>query len=106
MNPKQETNLERAVGRIEAQNDALAAAIAKLTEKAEHADEWRHEVKDRLEKIEARDVSGAFVALQQSIRDGRMQLKGAFIGVALAGGAAGATVATFIKALWAWVMGA
>jgi chromosome segregation ATPase len=106
MTPRQETNLERSVGRIEANLEALAAAIAKLTAKADNADEWRHEVKDRLEKIEARDVSGAFTALQQSIRDGKMQLKGAMIGVALAGGAAGATVATFIKALWAWIMGA
>jgi hypothetical protein len=109
MTPRQENSIERSVGRIEARQETMAENIKALTDAVmgmkDASDEWRHEVKARLEAIEARDVSSAFIALQQSIRDGKMQIKGAFIGVALAGGAAGATVATFIKAIAAWIAG-
>lgn len=111
MTPRQENSIERAVGRIEAQLEAVSTYLQRVDGKLDAADEWRREVKTRLEAVEAHgrhmnDVAGAFDALQQSIRDGKMQAKGIIMGVGIAGGAAGATVATFAKNLWAWAVGA
>lgn len=105
MTPRQESGLERSVGRIEANLETLGAAIARLTEKADAADEWRHEVRERLDRHEVQSaqmvlVADAFSALQQSIRDGKMQARGVVVGVGLAAGAGGATLATGLK--WAW----
>jgi septal ring factor EnvC (AmiA/AmiB activator) len=110
MTPRQETSLERSVGRIEAQLESVTAALGRVDQKLDAADDWRHEVRERLEKMEARSahmdhVSSAFAALQQSIRDGKMQGKGVLIGIGIAGGAGGAAVATFFKGLWASIMG-
>jgi hypothetical protein len=106
----EEHNIERAVGRIEAHQESMAESIKTLTDAVmsmkDTSDEWRHEVKARLESIEARDVSGAFMALQQSIRDGKQQAKGIMIGIGVAGGAAGATIASGFKWLWAAILGA
>ena len=102
-------NLERLVGRIEAQLEALIASMEKVDAKLDAADDWRHQVKDRLEKMEAHgrnmtEVANAFDALQQSIREGTIRAKayskGVLIGIGIAAGGAGATVATFIK--WAY----
>ena len=105
------TNIERLLGRIETLLEMQGAAIDRLTEKADQADEWRHEVRERLEKNEAHGanmarVAEAFDALQLSIRDGKNQARGVVIGVGLAAGAGGATVATGIKWLWTALVGA
>jgi hypothetical protein len=50
-------------------------------------------------------VTVKFDALEQSIHDKKMQLKGIIVGVGIAGGAAGATVATGFKWLWAAILG-
>jgi hypothetical protein len=109
------TNIERLLGRIETLLEMQGAAIERLNEKADMADEWRHEVRERLEKNEAHGanmarVAEAFDELQKSIREGGIKAKsflsGAVWGVALAAGAAGATVATFIKWAWAALTGA
>jgi predicted RNase H-like nuclease (RuvC/YqgF family) len=110
MTPRQENSIERAVGRIEAQLEGLAHTLSRLTEKAEEADEWRHEVRERLERAESRgaqmtEVASAFSALQQSIRDGKMQAKGIVIGIGVAAGAGGATLATGLKAFFVWLIG-
>jgi hypothetical protein len=106
----EEHNIERAVGRIEAQLEAMTAYLAKVDAKMDAADDWRVEVRNRLERMEANDVSTAFTALQRSIHEGGIRAKsfltGATWGVALAAGAAGATVATFIKWAWAALTGA
>lgn len=111
MTPRQENSIERSVGRIEAQLEALTSALTKVDGKLDAADDWRTEVKTRLEKMEAHGehmnrVAGAFDALEQSIRDGKMQAKGVLIGIGVAGGAAGATAATGLKWLWAALWGA
>ena len=109
--PRQEGNIERSVGRIEAQLASISSYLEKVDGKLDAADEWRREVKTRLEAMESHSkqmdkVSGAFNALQQSIHDGKMQAKGMVIGVGVAAGAGGATVATFIKWAWATLTGA
>lgn len=111
MTPRQETTIERAVGRIEAQLEAMAANLQRVDGKLDAADTWRNEVKSRLEKMEDHGahmdkVAGAFDALQQSIHDGKMQARGMVIGIGVAGGAAGATAATGLKWLWAALTGA
>lgn len=114
MTPRQENSIERSVGRIEARQEIMADSIKALTDAVmgmkDASDEWRHEVKTRLETMEAHGrhmtvVADAFDALQQSIRDGKMQAKGVLIGIGVAGGAAGATVATGIKWIWAAMTG-
>jgi len=50
-------------------------------------------------------VAEAFNALQQSIRDGRMQARGVVIGVGLAAGAGGATMTAIASKIWQAVMG-
>jgi reverse gyrase len=106
MTPRQETNLERAVGRIEGQMEALTAAMttfsATVTTKLDAADEWRREVKSRLESVEDHGkhmslVAEAFNALQASIRDSKMQARGFVIGISVAAGSAGAAITSFIK---------
>jgi hypothetical protein len=111
MTPRQENSIERSVGRIEAQLEAMAANLQRVDTKLDLADAWRSEVKARLEAMEDHGArmdkfAGAFDALQQSFRDGKMQAKGVMIGIGVAGGAAGATAATGIKWLWAAIAGA
>lgn len=110
MTPRQENSIERSVGRIEAQLEIVVKNLEQVDIKLDAADRWRHEVKSRMEAMEAHGrhmtaVADAFDALQQSIRDGKMQAKGVLIGIGVAGGAAGATVASGIKWIWAAVAG-
>lgn len=105
MTPRQENSIERSVGRIEAQLEAVAAFIVKADGRMDATEEWQRDMTARFEKMEASDVSKAFNALQQSIHDGKMQAKGVVIGVGVAAGAGGATIATFAKSAWAWLMG-
>ncbi len=123
MTGAEERSLERAVGRIEARLDAQSTSIAELKadmksefegvkDQLNAADDWRHQVKQRLEAMEAHgahmtEVADAFDALQKSIHEGTLKAKsfmsGAAWGVALAGGAVGATFATFFKSIAAWL---
>ena len=107
-------NIERMLGRIEAQLEMQAEVINKLVERAEKADEWRHEVRERLERNEAHSlgmtkVAKAFDELQRSLREGTIIAKaysrGVLIGVGIAAGGAGATFATGIKWVWTAVTG-
>lgn len=111
MTPRQENGIERSVGRIEAQLEALAGAVKSLTEVVtsvkESAEPMRSDIAELKRRADlAAAVTEKFSALDQSIRDGKMQAKGIVIGVAIAGGAAGATAATGLKWLWAAIMGA
>jgi hypothetical protein len=117
MTPRQESNLELLVGELRGQLTGLNVVVAEMRSDLKSGlaevhtqiratDEWRHEVKDRLEKMDERDVSKAFIALQQSIHDGKTTVRGIMVGVSLAGGAVGATFATFFKSIWAWIVGA
>lgn len=107
MTPKQETSLERAFGRMEGQLESVITSLAEVKQNLEDANEYRHEVRTRLENVERQhknlsEVAASFTALQQSIRDGRNQAKGIVIGVGLAAGAGGATIATFARYVWDW----
>jgi capsule polysaccharide export protein KpsE/RkpR len=122
MTPRQETNLELLVGQLQGQLSVMTSSITELKadmkedlslvkEHMKNADDWRHQIKDRIERMEAHgkhmsSVAEAFDKLQQSIRDRTMQAKGVIVGVGLAAGAAGATLATFFKSVWAWFTGA
>lgn len=106
MTREEHASIDRLVGQLQAQHESAIAWMNRVDAKLDAADEWRGEVKKRLERMEESDVSVAFTALQQSIRDGKMQVKGALVGMSLAAGAAGATVATGIKWLWAALTGA
>lgn len=111
MTPRQENSIERSVGRIEAQNEALAENFKALTEAVLSVKDASETMKTDIAELKRRaDLAAAvtekFTALDQSIRDGKMQAKGIVIGVGIAGGAAGATAATGLKWLWAALTGA
>lgn len=102
MTPRQETSIERSVGRIEAQNEALAESFKALSEAVlairDAAEPMRADIAELKRRADiAAAVTDKFNALDQSIRDRTMQVKGIVMGVGIAGGAAGATVATGIK---------
>lgn len=100
MTPRQENSIERSVGRIEAQLEALAEAVKPLSE-------MRADIVELKRRADlAAEVTEKFTSLDQSIRDGKNQAKGVVIGVGIAGGAAGATAATGLKWLWAAMFGA
>ena len=111
MTPKQETSLERAFGRMEGQLESMIITLAKVKQNLEEANEYRHEVRTRLESVERQnaamaEVAESFGALQQSIRDGKLQLRGVIMGVGLAAGTAGATLPTIVQKVWAIFAGA
>lgn len=111
MNPRTETNIERTVGRIEGQLEHLVAEIAMVRKELEAASDYRHEVKARLERVEAHgqqmtQVADNFSTLQQGIRDGKMQMRGVVVGIGLAAGAGGAALTTALQKLWILFVGA
>ena len=111
MTPRQETDLQRSVGRIEGTLEHVVATLQRVEERSSARDVIMESVLARLEATETHGhamsgVADAFHALQQSIRDGKMQAKGVLIGIGVAGGAAGATAATGLKWLWAALTGA
>jgi|JI7StandDraft_1071085.scaffolds.fasta_scaffold167680_2 methyl-accepting chemotaxis protein len=111
MTPKAETSLERAFGRMEGQLESVITSLAEVKQNLEEANEYRHEVRTRLENVERQhkslsEVAESFGALQQSIRDGRMQVRGIVMGVGLAAGTAGATLPTIVQKVWAIFAGA
>ena len=111
MTPRQENSIERSVGRIEAHQEAMAEGIRHLAEAVtalrEASEPMRSdiaELKRRADVAEA--VTDRFNALDRAIHDRAMQAKGVVIGVGIAGGAFGATVATVIKWIVATFWGA
>lgn len=111
MTPKQETSLERAFGRMEGQLESVIIALAEVQKNLQEANEHRHEVRTRLENVERQhaslsEVAASFSELQQSIRDGKMQVRGIVMGVGLAAGTAGATLPTIVQKVWAIFAGA
>lgn len=114
MTPRQNDSLERSMGRIEGQLKGMAETLAEVRERLENAEEWRATVRHRLDAMEAHGkqmtaVAEAFAALQRSIREGTIMAKaysrGVILGVGLAAGAGGATIATGLKWLYATLTG-
>ncbi len=111
MAPQQTDSIERSIGRIEGQLEGIVATLKRVDDRSAARDSTLESVLDRLDTMEAHaeamsKVAADFNLLQQLLRDGKMQAKGVLIGVGLAAGAGGATLATFFKGLWTWVSGA
>lgn len=111
MTPRQESSIERSIGRMEGQLEGIVATLKRVDERSSQRDEVLSDLLDRIEAMETHSkqmsaVADAFAALQQAIRDGQMQAKGVLIGVSLAAGAGGATVATGFKWLYGLIVGA
>jgi hypothetical protein len=108
MNPA--NTVERSVGRIEGQLEGVVATLKRVDDRSAARDGQFEEMSDRMAALEIHAksmvlVTNEFNALQQAIRDGKMAGRGIVLGVAMAAGAGGATVATFFKGLWAWLGG-
>lgn len=104
------TELSRALGQVEGQLKGILATLERVDARSaardDAFDEMRHDIAALKEHAaEMIVVTDKFNALQQAIRDGKMQGKGILIGIGLAGGAGGAAVATFFKSLWAFLIG-
>lgn len=115
MTPRQENELALLVGQLIGELKGMKTSLDSLQESAREAVEWRHEVKDRMEKMENHGlqmskVAAAFDALQKAIHEGTIQAKayskGILIGVGLAAGGTGAFVSTGIKWLYTTLVGA
>lgn len=105
-----DVEVNRAIGRIEGQLEGILATLKRVDDRSAARDGAFEDMTDRLAALEAHQksmivVTQEFNALQQAIRDGKMQGKGILIGIGLAGGAGGAAVATFFKTIWATVFG-
>lgn len=103
--------LNRALGRMEGQLQGIVATLDRVDKRSAARDDTLQQMDDRLAKLEAQSettvvVTKEFNALQQAIRDGKMQGKGVAIGIGLAAGAGGATVVAFFKNIWTSVFGA
>lgn len=103
-------DLNRAIGRMEGQLEGVLATLKRVDERSAARDGAFEEMADRLAALEEHQrsmviVTNQFNALQQAIRDGKMQGKGILIGIGLAGGVGGATAATFFKGIWAFFFG-
>ena len=111
MTPRQETSLERAFGRMEGQIEAIAETLSEMKQSLEEGREVRQDMLARLERVERQnknlsEVASSFNDLQQSIRDGKMQVRGIVMGVGLAAGTAGATLPTIVQKIWTLLAGA
>ena len=103
--------INRAIGRIEGQLQGITATLERVDRRSAARDETLQQMDDRLAKLEVQSettvvVTQEFNALQQAIRDGKMQGKGIAIGIGLAAGAGGATVVTLFKNTWPSIFGA
>lgn len=103
-------DVNRALGRLEGKVEGMAATLSRVDMRSAARDEAFDVFSDRLGALEEHaksmvQVTNQFNALQQAIRDGKMQGKGILIGISLAGGAGGAAAATFFKGLWAFFFG-
>ena len=106
-----DTEIHRALGRMEGKLEGITATLERVDKRSAARDETLQQMDDRLAKLEAQSettviVTKEFNALQQAIRDGKMQGKGIAIGIGLAAGAGGATVVTLFKNAWASLFGA
>jgi chromosome segregation ATPase len=109
MTPRQENSIERSVGRIEAQNEALAENFKSLTEAVMSLRDAAEPMRADIAELKRRAdlwaaVTEKFNALEQAIHDGKLAAKfgtkGFVLGLTVAGGAVGATAATGVK----WVV--
>ena len=105
-----EANIDRALGRLEGKLEGITATLKRVDDRSAARDGQFEEMADRMAALEAHAksmvlVTNEFNALQQAIRDGKMTGRGVVLGVAMAAGAGGATVATFFKGLWSWLGG-
>ena len=114
MTPRQEGNIERSVGRIEAQNEAMAEKITKLVDQFAAFHEAAQEMKADIVELKRRAdlwaaVTVKFDALDRAIQDGKLQgvafSKGAMAGFGLACGTAGAFGVKGLQWVWTAVMG-
>lgn len=104
------TEDSRALGRVEGQLEGIMATLQRESERSAARDKAVDDVVGRLAALERHQqemivVTQRFNALQQAIRDGKMQGRGVLIGIGLAGGASGAALAAFFKTIWAAVFG-
>jgi hypothetical protein len=104
------SSLERSIGRIEGQLEGIVATLKRVDDRSAARDGTLESVLDRLGAMEdhaetMKAVATEFNTLRQTIRDGKMQARGVLLGVGLAGGVGGATVATFLKGVWTQVFG-
>lgn len=105
-----DSGVERSIGRIEGKLEGIVATLKRVDDRSVARDQTLESVLDRLDTMEAHATAMAAVAkdftdLKQVLRDGKMTGRGIVLGVALAAGAGGATVATFFKGLWSWLGG-
>lgn len=110
MTLRQETNVERVLGRLEAQIEAMGETLDRLDTRSGARDSKIEDMSGRLWSVEKKvemavAMREEFSALQRALRDGRMQGKGVLMGIALSAGAGGAAAATVFKTLWAWLTG-
>lgn len=116
-----ENNINRDIGRIEGQLQGIVATLARVDERSAARDEAFEEIRNQLNAMasniatlqkQAADqvlVTAEFNALQRTIRDGQMQVKGfgkgltAGIWAAAAGG--GALAATGVQKIYAFFTG-
>jgi hypothetical protein len=105
-----DAEVNRAIGRIEGQLEGILATLKRVDDRSAARDGAFEGLADRLGALEEHQkhmivVTKEFNALQQAIRDGKMQGKGVLIGIGIAAGTGGAAVATFFKGLWVAVFG-
>jgi prefoldin subunit 5 len=110
MTSRQNENLERSIGRIEATLEHLTTTLKRVEDSMSASDRTRETILDRLTAMEnhaetMKAVAEEFATLRQTIRDGKMQARGMLIGVGVVAGAGGATLATAFKSAWAWFTG-
>lgn len=103
-----DTNLNRALGRLEGQLEGIVATLKRVDDRSAARDKTLEGVLERLDTMEAHAeamaaVAAEFSLIKQIIRDRKMQGKGILIGIGIAGGVSGATVAAFFKQLWAGI---
>jgi len=115
MTPRQENSIERAVGRIEAHQEAMAENLSRLVDQFAAANATVQEMKSDVAELKRRAdlwsiITDRFNALENTIHDGKLAAKsgtkGFILGVTFAGGAVGATAATGIKWVVSTIWGA
>ena len=107
----------RALGQVEGQLKGIAATLVRVDQRSIARDEDIAKIHDDLSALmldvaslkqhatRMVEVTNQFNALQQAIRDGKMQAKGFSIGVGFAAAAGGATVATAAAQIWKFFFG-
>lgn len=106
-----DSELHRALGHLEGTLEGIRATLERVDKRSVERDAKLGEMSDRLSALERQSkttevITQEFNALQQAIRDGKKIGKGITIGVGLAAGASGATVAALFKNVWVSIFGA